>query len=222
MRARVASLPPRARIGLAAGAVVLYALVLWFLLIAPKRSEAASLSTQIAAAGAKLVQSRGATTAKPRAASTPAADVVRLAKALPPSADQAGLVLELSRLGQGAKVSIFSIEPGEPTTDTSGATFVPVTVTVTGTYGQVTRFLRGARRLVSFRGGKLHATGRVLAVTGVQLAESSSGKFPLLDATIALDAYAYDGPLAPTAPATPPPAEGSTSTSGATAAGGTS
>lgn len=219
MKARAAALSPNAKLALAAGAVLVYALALWFLVVGPKRSEASSLATQVASAEANLAASKG-----PMAsgnASTPAADVVRLAKAMPSSADQAGLVLELSRLGREAAVSIASIAPTEPTTDASGATLVPVTVTVTGTYRQVTAFLHDATSLVGVSGGRLHATGRLFAVRGVELAESSAGKFPLLDATVALDAYAYDGPIStPTPP--PPPPSASGSTSGATAAGGTS
>lgn len=221
MRARVATLSPRVKVALAAGAVLVYAVVVWFVLVGPKRAEASSLSTQIAAAETQAHGSSGADKASSRTAATPAADVLRLSKAMPSSGDQAGLVLELARLARAADVPLTSVEPAAPTTDASGATLVPVTVTVTGTYGQVTRFLRSARQLVSFSRGRLDATGRLFSVQGVQLAESSTGKFPLLDATILLDAYAYDGPIPPPAPAAPP-AQGTTTTSGATAAGATS
>jgi len=130
-------------------------------------------------------------------------------------------VLELSQLARRTHVAIASIAPAESALDSSGATVVPVTVTVTGTFRQVTTFLRDARALVGLRGGKVHATGRLLNATGIELAESSAGKFPLLDATVSFDAYAYDGPIVPPTPVTPPSSDGSSS-SGATAAGSTS
>jgi hypothetical protein len=221
VRTRAAALSPRAKLALAAGAVLVYALVVWFVLIGPKRSEASSLSTQIAAAETQAHGGSGAAKASSHTAATPAADVLRLSKAMPSSGDQAGLVLELARLARAADVPLTSVEPAAPATDASGATLVPVTVTVSGTYGQVTRFLRSARQLVSFSRGRLDATGRLFSVKGVELAESSTGKFPLLDATIQLDAYAYDGPIPPPTPVAPP-VQGTTTTSGATAAGATS
>ena len=220
MRERVETLSPGAKIGLAAAAVLVYAAVVWFLLVGPKRSEASSLKTQVADAQATLAAKGGGATPS-RPAATPAADVIRLAKAMPPSADQAGLVLELSQLAREAGVSLSSIQVGQPAADTSGATYLPVTVVVTGPYRRVTLFMRGARGLVSFGGGRVHATGRLFSVKSVQLAESTTGKFPLLDATIALQAYAYDGPLAPQTPITPPSSQTDSTTSGATAAGAT-
>jgi hypothetical protein len=115
-------------------------------------------------------------------------------------------------------VSVVSISLEQPATDAAGATVVPVSIVVSGTYRQVTRFLRSTRMLVSFHDGRLDARGRLFSVKGVELAESATKKFPFLDATVSLDAYAYDGPLPPATPP-PPPASGETTSSGATAAG---
>jgi Tfp pilus assembly protein PilO len=139
---------------------------------------------------------------------------------MPSSADQSGLILELTVLARRAGVTLGSIAPADPKVDGSGATLVPVVVSVSGSYVAITRFMRQARQLVGVSGGKLHAAGRLFSVQGVELSESAAGKFPMLDATVTLSAYAYDGPIAPPAPPTPPPTEGE-STSGATAAGGT-
>jgi hypothetical protein len=79
--------------------------------------------------------------------------------------------------------------------------------------------MRHARQLVGVSGGKLRASGRLFSVQGVELSESAAGTFPLLDATITLNAYTYDEPIVPPTPPTPTPTEGE-STSGATAAGG--
>lgn len=217
MKARGAALPGRAKVGLALAAVFLYALVVWLLLVGPKRAEVASLQDQLAAAELELAGSR-AEAARPARAAVPVADVVRLAKAMPSSGDQTSLVLELTRVARRSNVTLGSIAPEAPDVDSAGATVVPVAVTVTGTYRQVTRFLRNTRSLVHFSGGKLRATGRLFNVQGIELAESSSAKFPLLDATITFDAYAYDGPIVPPAPPTPP-SQDESSTSGATAAG---
>ncbi len=98
MTARIATLPPRAVIAIAAGVVLVYALVVWFLLVSPKRAEAASARRRRhrrrapARRRASDVESAHAT------AGTHVTDVLRLAKAMPSSGDQPGLVLELDRL----------------------------------------------------------------------------------------------------------------------------
>src|SRR4029077_17325415 len=63
VKASVASLPTRALIAIALGAVLLYTIVLWFLLFAPTRSEAATLpedvvATELRLADAQLQQRR--------------------------------------------------------------------------------------------------------------------------------------------------------------------
>lgn len=220
MKARLAALSPRARIALAAGAVVLYGLAAWFLVVAPRQSEAATLSDDLAAAELRLIEVRTAA-ARPGSAPLPAADVLRLAKAMPSSTEQASLVLELDRLVKGTGATLVAIAPEEATVDGTGATLIPVTVTVSGSYNAITKFLRKTRALVGVRGGKVHATGRLFTVRSVELSESSTKKFPHLDATITLSAYAYDGPIVPPTPPTPVPAQDDTASTGATAAGAT-
>lgn len=219
MKARVADLSPRARVAIAAAAVLVYALAAWFLVVTPKRAEVARLGNEISVAELRLADAR-ASANRPRKTVAPVTDVVRLAKAMPSSADQPTLVLELAVLARRAGVTLGSIAPEAATTDGSGATLVPVVVSVSGSFGRITTFLKYARELVAVRGGRLHASGRLFSVQGVELSESAAGKFPLLDATITFNAYAYDGPIVPPTPPTPTTTE--ESTSGATAAGGTS
>lgn len=219
MKSRVAELTPRARLAIAAGAVIVFALAAWFLVVAPKRAEVASLQEEVIAAELELAEAR-VTANRPTKAPAPVADVVRLAKAMPSSADQPSLVLELAVLARRAGVTLGSIAPEPAKTDSSGATLVPVAVTVTGSYSGITRFMKHARQLVGVSGGKLRASGRLFSVRGVELSESSAGKFPLLDGTITFNAYAYDGPIVPPTPPTPAPSEDEPA-SGATAAGGT-
>ena len=220
MKARVAGLSPRVQLAIAAGAVLVWAVALWFLLVAPKRAEVTRIQEDVAAAELRLAEVR-ATANHPRDKGLPpVTDVVRLAKAMPSSTEQSSLVLELSTLARRAGVTLGSIAPQEAEIDSTGATLVPVAVTVAGSYGRITKFLRYTRELVRVRSGRLLASGRLFSVQGVELSESATGKFPTLDATITLHAYAYDGPIVPPAPPTPTPAEDGT-TSGATAAGGT-
>jgi Tfp pilus assembly protein PilO len=218
VKARLAALPTRAQIAIALAAVLLYTAVLWFLVVGPKRSEATRLSDDVVAAQLDLakaqLEQRRPAHAKPV---TNVSDVLRLAKAMPSSADQAGLVLELDRLAQSSNATITAIAPQEEVIGASGATTIPVVVTVTGSYRQITRFLQRTRALVGVSGGRVRATGRLLTVQSVELVESQAKGFPYLNATITMNAFVYDGPIAPPAP---PPSTTTTedTSTGATAA----
>ncbi len=67
MKARLAALPPRALLAIAVGAVLVYALVVWFLVVSPKRAEATTLSDDVVAAELRLADAR-ATASRPHAA----------------------------------------------------------------------------------------------------------------------------------------------------------
>lgn len=218
MKARLEGASSRSLIALAIGGVLLYGLVVWFLVVAPKRSEAATLRADVATAEIKLAQAQ-ATTHRPRSAGASIADVFRLAKAMPSSTDQAGLLLELDRLARASGITLGSIAPQDPILGTSGAMLVPVEVIVGGSYRQITRFLARARQLVTVRRGRLTATGRLFTVQDVALSESTTRGFPLLDGVIKLNAYVYDGPIAP--PSTPDGLGEELSPSGSTAQGAT-
>jgi Tfp pilus assembly protein PilO len=220
VKARLVALSPRAQLAIAAAAVLVWTLALWFLLVAPKRSQAASLSEDVVAAELRLADAQ-LNARRPQApVGTRASDVLRLAKAMPSSADQAGLVLELDRLARSTGVTLASITPGEAAVGAGGATTIPVVVIATGSYRQITRFLRRTRSLVRVHGGAVRATGRLLTMQGVELVESSSRKFPFLDATITLNAFVYDGPIVHATPP-PPPTDSEETSTGATAAGST-
>ena len=218
MKARLAGLSPRVQLAIAIGGVLVYALALWFLVVTPKRSEASTLSDDVIAAELRLADAQLETRRPQTGGATRVADVLRLAKAMPSSADQAGLVLELDRLAHRTGVTLGSITPSEPALGAGGATTIPVVVTVSGSYRQITRFLTGTRDLVKVRGGAVRARGRLFTMQAIELAESNARHFPFIDATITLNAFVYDGPIVPVTP--PPSATASEdSSSGATAAG---
>ena len=219
MREKLAAQSPRTLLLLAVGVVLVYGAAAWFLYVSPKRAEATRLEDEVVAAELQLIEAEAGAD-RPQGAGVPVADVLRLAKAMPHAADQAGIVLELSRLAQATGVTLRTVTPQASVVTAGGATAVPVVVTVGGGYFHIARFLRSTRRLVTLKGGKLRATGRLLTVENIELAESLGEGFPQLDATITLNAYVYDGPLAP--PETPRAADEELEPSGTAAAGSTS
>ncbi|CAN5254753.1 hypothetical protein BH20ACT13_BH20ACT13_15290 [soil metagenome] len=218
MRARVESLSPRMLTIAAIGAVVLYAAVVWLLMVSPKRGEAAEARAAVAEAEIRLAEAQ-AVSSRPGSTGAPVADVFRLAKAMPASADQSSLVLELSKLAEASGVTLRVIAPQEPLGGPGGPTRIPISVTVGGSYFKITKFVRHAQGLVKVRGGKITAKGRLFAVQSLELGESATEKFPVLDAIIVLHAFVYDGPLVPVEVPDSPEAEIEPGTS---AAGSTS
>lgn len=193
---RATNLSPRALGALAGGAVLVYAIAAWFLFVSPKRSEASRLESDIAAAEIRLAQAK-AGASRPQAAGGTVSDVLRLAKAMPESGDQPGMVLELSRLASSTKVTLRSISTQLTVAASGTPTAIPIVVTVGGSFFEITRFLQRVRTLVTVRRGELRATGRLFTVQNVDLVESATDGFPMLDATVTLNAYVYDGPIVP-------------------------
>jgi hypothetical protein len=223
VKARLETLSPRALVGIVVAAVLVWTALLWLLYVSPHRSAASRAKDELAVAQSELLQAQIAAHRPSALGGTTASDVLRLAEAMPASGDLSGLVFELSRLAKVSHVELRSISSATATDGPGGTTMVPVTVTVGGRFRQVTRFLQRTRALVSMSGGKIHTKGRLFSVDSIELAQSLSGGFPNLDATIILDAFAYDGPITP---ATPPSSNEdtttTTTTSSSAASGGTS
>lgn len=218
MRARVESLSPRVLTGVAIAAVLLYAAVAWFLVVSPKRADASAARVELQVAQNRLAEAELALLQVGKVGA-PVADVFRLAKAMPASTEQSGLVLELTRLARAAGVELESITLEPPVAGVGGPTMLPLSVTVSGRYPEITKFLMHTRTLVTVNDGEIVATGRLLSARSVALVESDTGNFPELDANIGFDAYVYDGPIAPVEePAQESEEEPST---GSTAAGST-
>lgn len=219
MRARVEALSPRALAALAAGAVLLFAAVAWFLVVSPKRADASSAGADLAAAQLRLEEAEAALV-RPSVSGTAASDVLRLSKAMPTSADHAGLILEVTRLARQTGVTLEGMTPQTPVAGVGGPSAIPVSVTVNGRYRDIARFLQRARELVTVSAGRVSARGRLLSARSVMLTEAAVGGFPRLSATIELDAFVYDGPIVPEAPPEPATEEDPSSGTAAVGSGG--
>jgi Tfp pilus assembly protein PilO len=87
----------------------------WFLLIAPKRKEAASAQTDLAKQQTRLTAAQATVDQASSAKNTFAADyteVVRLGKAIPPAVDMPGLLVQLDRASKGTGIRFTKIAAG--------------------------------------------------------------------------------------------------------------
>lgn len=177
--------------------IVLVAVAAWFAVVSPKRSHASALKSDIATAQGQLV------TAQQTAAVANKAAAAAALKAMPGDADEPGILDGLQALGKRTGVTIATVSPSTATTTTSG---VPLSLTVDGTYFQISKFLNELRTQVRVgKGGRVVATGRLFDVQSVSLTPGAAGG--KLTATIAATAFVY----AAAAPAAAPAPAGSTS-----------
>lgn len=183
---------------------VVVAAASWFLLIKPKRQEAADLQTKVEQAQTQMdVATAGAAAATAARAQygRDYATVVRLGKAVPADDDIASLVFQLDTSAEKTGVDFRTVavtdsSAGAPAQgEEAGAqtlpgnvTKVPITLTFTGGYFQMTRFLREVERYTVTSGDTIDVRGRLVSIDGVTL-KPGAGGFPRIQAEVTATAY---------------------------------
>jgi hypothetical protein len=191
-------------LGAIVGALILVcAAAGYFMVVSPKKAEAMRLDEEIAAAKVELRDALAATAAQDDTQPIAVADIFRLATAMPSTPDMPGILLELSRIADETGIRFKSITP-QPALQIGAYQLVPIDVTFDGSFYALSDLLFRLRTLVTVRRGELHAAGRLFSVASVDFSESDRG-FPLLAATLKLNAYVYGLNAAPSA--VPPAAE---------------
>jgi Tfp pilus assembly protein PilO len=178
----------------------------YLFLIGPKRSSASETVRQVQATQVQIDRLRAraadaATPVTPQAA-VDAAELFSLAKAVPDSADMAGVLLELNRIATDTGIVFDSITPGA-LTPAGGYQVLPIGLAFEGNFYELSDFLFRVRSLVAVRDGRLSARGRLYNVESVSFAEAT---FPRLKAQLTVNAYVFGGDAAAAAPAQPSPA----------------
>lgn len=196
----------------------------WFLLIAPRRADAASTrEAQAAAQQANDVLKVKVAQLRAQSAELPATrlQLARLREQLAPTADLPGLVRTISRMATAAGTELRSITPGAATVlggttaagSGSGATApaasgsrvvaVPLTIEATGDYYQAVGFVRQLQTSMT----------RALLVTNIQVDRLQSGGVDGVKITITGNVYTMTDGTASASGA------GATSASASSAAG---
>ena len=179
MTARFASLNARTQIAVLVGGLLLVAVIGYFALIAPKRSNAASLKKQTAAVQKQIASNRstGFMKALPAVRS---AGVFSLAKAMPKQLETPNVILQLNQLAQDSGITFDQITPNAAasspaTVTTSAATdpfaVEPIQVQFSGSFYDLVTFLQRLRNLVRVDHGHLAASGRLFDVSDIALCQ---------------------------------------------------
>lgn len=200
----------------------------WFAIVSPKRSESASIDTQITAAGAALQQANSdvARYAAARDALRNDAKALRAAgKALPTRVAMPALLRQLERTATSDGVDMTALTtsgssglPAAPTTTTPGIDSVGLSLTFSGDFVNLQRYLATLERFVRVSTRNVEATGRLFAINGIRLGAGAKG-LPNLSASVDATVYVLQPAAAEaatqpaaTTPATGAPAPASAST----------
>jgi hypothetical protein len=180
--------------------VLLLVLLGWYALVSPQRSKAATLDGQVSQTQAQLA----ATHAFLRSGSGPksVAELRRLRVAVPDDVMMSTILRQLSWAAGRTGVRIDSVTPS-PAVASGGGQAVPIGLSVQGHYFHLAKFMHLLRRMANVTGGRVHASGRLYAVDGIQFSSGERGG--PITATIALDAFVHGAAPAPAvAPGTTP------------------
>lgn len=212
MTARLKNLSPTAQVALVVGVLLLAVVVGYFAVIAPKRSDAASLKQQTAAVQAEIARNSSSafTQALPAVRS---ANVFSLTQAMPTKLDTPGVIITLNSMAKASGISFDSIQQSAGSGASPVATATPdpfaaqpIQVQFTGSYYNLLTFLQRMRNLVRVENGRLYTAGRLFDVTNVSLAEGPN-KWPQVQATLTINEFV------PQAAAVPTPTTGTGTTS---------
>jgi Pilus assembly protein, PilO len=180
-------------LALSAAAVLVIALVGWFVLVSPQRSKASDLDTQIQAANAELASDQqllAAPNKKQTEKTLRAAE-----RALPDEPRVSEILRQLSALADKSRTELDGITPGAPVA-AAGAEAVPIALTFQGRYFALQKLLRLVRASADLQNGHIVGSGRLYSVDGITFANGGTtpGQAGLVTATIALNAFVYTTP----------------------------
>jgi Tfp pilus assembly protein PilO len=198
-----------------AAVLLVVAVVVYFLLIHPKRGEIGRLGDDIAQLEndvrvATINAKKDEPTVRIRVA-----DLFALAKAMPDEDDMAGVLLELNSVATAAGVKFFAIVP-QPAANNESFLTLPIGLKFVGNYYDLSDFLFRVRNLVTVRDGRLAARGRLFTLDLLTFQEGPGG-FPNIEANLTLSAYVYGAPTATPVSSTAPATTTTTTTTTTTA-----
>jgi hypothetical protein len=194
----MSKLPTVAKAGLLGAAIVTALVVGWFLVIAPKRSETTKLQTRIDETRAQIAAAQTGRSPT-RVPTIRVAELFKLSRAMPNTADITGVLLQLSNVAGETGVTFQSITPHDPVS-LGAYQQVGIDLTFQGRFYDLSDFLYRLRNLVSVHEGVLDATGRLFSVDSLAF-EQGALTFPQVKATLTVSAYVFGNGTAAPVPA---------------------
>jgi type IV pilus assembly PilO-like protein len=209
----MSKLPTPAKIGLLVAAVLLALIAGWFLVISPKRSDVSTLKQQIADTQDQIAAAHGVRT--PSQPAIRVADLFKLSRAMPNTADIPGVLLQISHVAEETGVTFQAITPHDPV-PLGAYQQVDIDLTFQGRFYDLSDFLYRLRNLVDVHEGVLNATGRLFSVKSITLNQGEQN-FPQVKASLTVSAFVFGDGTAPPVPSGLAPVGGVTPTTPAIA-----
>ena len=156
-------------------ALLILALVGYFLLVKPKQDAAGRLADEIATLETQ-VEVAMAAQRQPQTdeSAIQVAEVFQVTKAMPDDDDMPGIILELNSVASASGIEFLSIAPQSGAVQAS-YTSLPINLSFEGNYYDLTDFLFRLRNLVSVRDGELQANGRLYSLETLSMSEGPAG-----------------------------------------------
>jgi hypothetical protein len=191
----MSKLPTAAKLGLLGVAIVTTLAAGWFLVISPKRSDAAKLANQIGETRAQIAAAHAGRSPS-QAPAIRVADLFTLSRAMPNRVDIPGVLLQLSHVAEETGVTFQSVTPHDPV-QLGSYQQIGIDLVFQGRFYDLSDFLYRLRNLVGVHEGVLNATGRLFSVDMIAFNEGEL-KFPHVKATLTVSAFVFgDGTAAP-------------------------
>jgi Tfp pilus assembly protein PilO len=180
-------------------AVVLAVLLLgWFVLLSPQRSKISRLDSQISETQTQIASTQ-AYVSSPNTKQA-VARLSRLKTLLPNNVRMSQVIRQIATDATNAGVHIGSIAPQMSTAPVSAGA-VPVTLTVDGHYGGLSKFFHLLRLHARVVDDKIVGRGRVYTISGISF--SGGGAEGAITSTVNLNVYVNGSTAPPTATLTP-------------------
>jgi Tfp pilus assembly protein PilO len=209
----MSKLPTPAKLGLLAAGVLLALIAGWFLVISPKRSDVSTLKQQIDDTQTQIAVAHGVRT--PSQPAIRVADLFKLSRAMPNTADIPGVLLQISHVAEETGVTFQAITPHDPVS-LGAYERIDIDLTFEGRFYDLSDFLYRLRNLVDVHQGVLNATGRLFSVDSISL-DQGEQSFPQVKASLTVSAYVFGDGTAPPVPSGLAPESSTTPTTPAIA-----
>ena len=157
---------------LATAGLLVLLLAGWYVLVSPQRSKAAALDNQIGVANAKLIETQAFL--RSPAARESVAKLRTLRVALPDDVQMSDILRQLSWASGVSGVRIDSITPTAPVASPAGQA-VPITLSVTGHYFRLAKFMHLLKTRVDVKDGNVKASGRLYAIDNISFSTAGTG-----------------------------------------------
>jgi len=201
----------RTSVLIAAAGLLLVLLVGWFGFVSPQLAKVDALDAEIADAQVQLEVTQALVNGPVLRRST--AELVTLRTAIPDEVNMSQILRQLAAAATDSGVRVLGITP-QPMTTVGAADLVAMSVNVEGRYFGIQKFLRNLRSQAEIEDDQqVRASGRLFAIDSIQFTGAGASGSSLIQATLAINAFAFSQPVA--VPTTTPDATGAETTGAA-------